>query len=74
MSYWAEVLAENEQCDEIGRLAYEFEEEICPHGCKIKHCVCNIPGYRSRNTSTDCPICKKKDLRSIEIFPKDRIR
>lgn len=61
MSYWAEVLTESEQYEEFGRLAYEFTEETCPHGHKINHYVCNIPGYREHETSTDCPICSKKE-------------
>ena len=61
MGYWAEMLAESEQYEELGCSAYEFKEEICPHGHKIKHHMCNIPGYREHDTSTDCPICGKKE-------------
>ncbi len=47
---------------------------VCEHGYDVYDEWSGEPGFRDSEMETDCPICKKKDLKSIEIFPKDGIR
>lgn len=57
MSRQKDMLIEAEQCEMYGCLAEESWTEMCPHGYEIEHERCNIPGFRSHDMWTKCPIC-----------------